>query len=192
MSKTSLSDFQRRKLLHKFKLLDIDKNGLIEFEDFQRVIDALAEKRGWGIGDLNFERLSASNQNLWTAIHEFCEVGEEGAVTVEQWMQFHAQALHQAKEFDQLIPGFETTLAAFTAFVTELLDSDGDGLIVFEDYLALACAYNIEEAQARLTFSAIDKNADGVLSLEEVSSLVRQFYLSEDEKAPGNELFGKF
>jgi len=192
MPETTLSDFQRRKLLHKFKLLDIDQNQLIEYEDFQHVIDVLAEQRGWGIGDANFERLTASNRDLWMAVQSFCEVGEEGAVTPEQWLRYHAHALQQAGEFDQLVPGFETTLAAFTAFVHELLDSDGDGFVRFEDYLALARAHNIDEEQAKKTFSTIDQNGDGALSLEEVSVLVRQFYLSDDPKAPGNELFGKF
>ena len=73
MPETTLSDFQRRKLLHKFKLLDIDQNQLIEYEDFQHVIDVLAEQRGWGIGDANFERLTASNRDLWMAVQSFCD-----------------------------------------------------------------------------------------------------------------------
>jgi Ca2+-binding EF-hand superfamily protein len=192
MSDTTLSDFQRRKLLHKFKLLDIDQNGLIEFQDFQHVIDVLAEQRGWGTGDAQFERLTASNRDLWMALQSFCDVGEDGSIAPEQWLEYHAQAFHHASEFDQLVPGFETTLDAFTAFVGELLDSDGDGLVREEDYLSLAKAHSIEEGQAKKTFSGIDKNQDGALSLDELSALVRQFYLSDDANAPGNELFGKF
>ena len=192
MSDTTLSEFQRRKLLHKFNLLDVDQNGLIEFQDFQHVIDVLAEQRGWGIGDQLFERLTASNQDLWMAVQGFCQVGEDGSVTPEQWLEFHAQAFEQSNEFDQLVPGFETTLDAFTAFVVELLDADGDGLVREEDYLVLARSHSIDDEQAKQTFSAIDKNGDGALALDEVSALVRQFYLSDDENAPGNELFGKF
>lgn len=192
MPNSTLSDFQRRKLLHKFHLLDVDQNGLIEYEDFQHVIDVLAEQREWGIGDHHFERLTASNRNLWMALQTFCQVGEDGSVTPEQWLQFHAEAFQQAESFEQLVQGFETTLDAFTAFVQELLDSDGDGQVHLEDYLALARAHNIDDDQARETFSAIDKNRDGALSLDEVSTLVRQFYLSDDADAPGNRLFGKF
>jgi Ca2+-binding EF-hand superfamily protein len=192
MSDTTLSDFQRRKLLHKFNLLDVDQNGLIEYQDFQHVIDVLADQREWGIGDHNFERLTASNRDLWMAVQSFCQVGEDGSVTPEQWLQFHAQAFEQASQFEQQIPGFETILDAFTAFVRELLDSDGDGLVHLEDYLAVARSHNIDDEQAKQTFSAIDKNGDGALALDEVSALVRQFYLSDDENAPGNELFGKF
>jgi Ca2+-binding EF-hand superfamily protein len=113
-------------------------------------------------------------------------------VTPEQWLQFHAQAFQQSGNFGQRIQGFETIVDAFTAFVQDLLDSDGDGLVHLEDYLALARAHNIDEVQAKETFSAFDENGDGVLALDEVSTLVRQFYLSDDADAPGNELFGKF
>ncbi len=192
MTSEFLSDFQRRKLLHKFELLDIDQNGLIEYRDFQHVIEVLAEERGWTPQDPEFHRLMASNQGLWMAIQSFCDVNEDGSVTPDEWLEYHAQALHRAKEFNHLIPGFETTLGAFTAFIRELLDSDGDGLITQEDYLTLGRAHNIEDEQSLATFQMIDQNGDGTLTLDEVATLVRQFYLSDNPEEPGNEFFGAF
>lgn len=187
-----LTDFQRRKILHKFNMLDIDQNQKIEYYDFEHVIEVLAEQRGWEPDDPKFKRLSDANVGLWRALRDFCKVDDEGSISRQQWVDYHAQALHQAKEFDHLVPGFETTLAAFTGFVQSLLDSDGDGLVTMDDYLALAAAHGTTAEEARQTFSAIDKNGDGTLNLDEVSALVRQFYLSDDADAPGNELFGKF
>ncbi len=192
MTSELLSDLQRRKILHKFELLDIDRNGLIEFQDFAHVIDGLGHERGWEPDDPRMQKLVATNLALWEAIERYCDTNRDGAITPEEWLDYHAEALTKAQEFDQLIPGFETTIAAFTAFIHDLLDCDGDGLVSEEDYLQLSRAHGIDDVEACKTFDAIDKDRDGTLTLEEVSELVHQFYLSDDPEAPGNEFFGHF
>lgn len=192
MTSEFLTDFQRRKLLHKFNLLDIDQNGVIEYKDFHHVIEQLAEARGYGEDDPRYQRLLGSNQGLWIALQNFCDVDEDGEITTDEWLNYHAAALYRAHEFDHLVPGFETTLGAFTAFLRELLDSDGDGVVTRDDYLELSRAHNIDDTEAEATFKAIDRNGDGRLTLDEVSTLVRDFYLCDDPSAPGNSFFGKF
>ena len=192
MTSEFLSDFQRRKLLHKFELLDIDGNGLIEYKDFQHVIEVLAQQREWEPDNPALQRLAATNEGLWKAIQSFCDADMDGSITQDEWLEYHAQALHRAHEFEQLIPGFETTMAAFTGFVHELLDADGDGVVVEEDYLELSRAHGLDDVKAIRIFDNIDKDRDGTLTLDEVSELVREFYLSDDPEAPGNEFFGAF
>lgn len=186
-----LSPFQRSKILHRFDLLDVDKNGLIEFADFQAVVEVLSENRGWGPEDPRKEKLMTTNKLLWWALHDYCDADEDGSITEEEWLSYHTRALHQARDFDNLIPGFETTIEAFADFIHDLLDADGDGLITSEDYLALSRAHGIEDAEAREIFKQIDTDGDGNLTLDEVNKLVHEFYFSDDPEALGNRFFGE-
>ncbi len=187
---TLLTDFQRRKILHKFELLDLDGNGLIEYADFDRVVEGLAAARGWAAGDSRYQRVKTTNENLWTALQTYCDADEDGSITPDEWLDYHGKALHHAQKLDQVIPGFATTIEAFTAFIHDLLDTDGDGVVTEEDYLELSKAQGIDEVEALRIFDAIDEDRDGDLTLDEVSALVREFYLSDDPESPGNEFFG--
>lgn len=190
MATTLLTELQQRKILHKFELLDLDDNGLIEYADFQRVVEGLAAAREWNREDPRYQRLLTTNQNLWMALQKHCDADDDGSITPQEWLDYHGQALHSSREMDRVIPGFANTLDAFTAFIHDLLDADGDGVVTEEDYLELSRAQGLDDVDALRIFDAIDEDRDGNLTLDEVSKLVRQFYLSDDPEAPGNEFFG--
>jgi Ca2+-binding EF-hand superfamily protein len=191
MTNQSLSDFQQSKILHKFDMLDVDKNGVIEFEDFQMVIGALSSSRGWSEDDPRFQMLVKTSRDLWGAIQRFCDVNEDDCVTEKEWVDFHTQAVLKARDFDHLVPGFETTIDAFATLIHVMLDVDGDGMATEEDFLQMSRAQGIEDDAARKIFDIIDEDSNGLLSKDEVIELVRQYYLSNDPSAPGNEFFGE-
>lgn len=190
MTSQTLSEFQRRKIMHRFELLDIDKNGTIEFVDFQRVVVGLAQARDYQPGDASYNQLLETNRDLWTALQKYADADDDGSITPEEWLAYHTEALLQARDFRELIPGFETTIEAFTSFIHHLLDADGDGKVTEEDYLELSRAQGIDDVESLRIFDGIDKDRDGTLTLDEVSDLVREFYLSDDPEAVGNAFFG--
>jgi Ca2+-binding EF-hand superfamily protein len=71
-----------------------------------------------------------------------------------------------------------------------MLDSDGDGKVSLEDYILFCGAYNVSEAQARMSFGLFDRDDSGDITQQEVEEMVKEFYLSDDPKAPGNLFFG--
>ena len=40
------TELQKNKLIHMFELLDVDGNGLLEYDDFRMVVDVMADERG--------------------------------------------------------------------------------------------------------------------------------------------------
>lgn len=185
-----LTELQLQKLTHKFDLLDVDGNDYIELEDFQRVIEVLAEIRELSKDDADYVALEQSNKTLWQNLRDFCDANEDGKISLQEWIDYHSTALFYEREFACMIPGFETTLDAMTTFFFQLLDGDGDGVVSEEDYLEFCEAHGIAGEQARQGFKKMDTNGDGQLSSEELHALVRDFYHSDDPEAPGNWFFG--
>ncbi len=190
MSVELITDFQRDKLIHKFQLLDIDDNGLLEQADYEHVITHLAEVRGWSPDQASFTRLKERNLNLWNALQSFCDANSDGRVTLDEWLDYHANAVFYEREFGCAIPGFDSTLEAIADFFAELLDSDGDGQICAADYRDFCAAQELPEDRVVEDFQALDRDGDGILTRQEVVALIREFYLSNDPGAPGNRFFG--
>lgn len=185
-----LTPFLEQKLEHKFYLLDVDGNGVLEAADFERVIESLAEHREWGQDDPRYLRLATTNREFWRALFDFCDMNEDGQVTMEEWFDFHANAVYYERRIGHEMPGVERTLGSMASFFYELLDGDGDGVVTMDNYVDFCIAHGLVEGDAQASFALMDRNGDGLLSREEVLMLVREFYSSEDPEAPGNWFFG--
>ena len=185
-----LSEIQIQKLTLKFELLDNDGNGTIEYDDFKRVLELLADIRGLAEDSADYAALEGTNRALWHALEDFCDANGDGRISLKEWLDYHSNALFYEREFLSVIPGFDTTVEAMAEFFYQLLDGDGDGEVSAQDYFEFCLAHGVEEAEAQANFMRLDLNGDGKLSKDEVQKLVAEFYQSEDPSAPGNWFFG--
>ena len=60
------TELQKNKLMHMFELLDVDGNGVLEYDDFRMVVDVMAEERGLDKSSRRYLGLVASNKRLIT------------------------------------------------------------------------------------------------------------------------------
>lgn len=185
-----MTPFLEQKLEHKFHLLDVNGNGVLEAADFERVVEVLAEERNWSEGHPRYAQLAKTNQELWQVLFDFCGGEEDGTVTMDDWFDFHANAIYYERRIGHEMPGMERTLERMSEFFHELLDSNGDGVVTEADYVEFLAAHGLEEEVAAASFIHMDRNADGLLSKQEVLLLIREFYFSEETQAPGNWFFG--
>ena len=58
------TELQKNKLMHMFELLDVDGNGVLEYDDFRMVVDVMAEERGLDKSSRRYLGLVASNGPL--------------------------------------------------------------------------------------------------------------------------------
>ncbi len=70
------------------------------------------------------------------------------------------------------------------------MDHDGSGEISVEEYKLFFKCLGMSEAAATASFTALDANGDGKLSLEEFVRLGRDFFISEDEQRPSKLFWG--
>lgn len=184
------TDLQKEKLIHMFELLDVDGNGVLEYDDFRMVVDVMAEERGVDKSSRRYLGLVASNKRLWKMFSKHLDVDNDGGITLAEWLAFHIKAFIEDPIKNDLPPEFSSALNATAKFFLDLLDSDGDGVVTVEDYVLFCGAYNVGENEARIGFTLFDRDGNGQLSHDEVVEMVTEFYLSDDPQALGNQFFG--
>lgn len=185
----SLTELQKRKLIHMFELLDADQNGVLEYADFKAVVETLADERGWPPGSRQRMKLTAVNRRIWNTLFSSCDLNQDDQISLAEWLAYHIQALTGDGGEAQ---GFSMAVAAISRYFYELIDVDGDGTATKEDFKIFCTAHGIPEEDSQFAFEELDRDGNGVLSRDEILTLVREFYLSDDPSAPGNWFFGDF
>lgn len=176
--------------MHMFELLDVDGNGVLEYDDFRMVVDTMAEERGWDHSSRRYLSLVASNKRLWKMFSRNLDVDSDGSITLMEWLAFHIKAFLTDPVSNGLQPEFSSALNSTARFFLELLDSDGDGIVTVDDYILFCAAYNVGEVEARAGFEMFDRDGNGHITQDEVVNMVTEFYLSDDPEALGNLFFG--
>lgn len=187
---SNLSVVQKDKLLHMFELIDVDGNGVLEYADFRLVVDTMADDRGWSPTHRRRLGLVRANQRLWNMMARHLDADGDGEITLAEWLSFHMKAFGDDPELQGKDMELSSALNSTAKFFCDMLDSDGDGKVSEIDYIMFCGAYNIDSDEAKESFRLFDTNKDGILQQNEVFALVKEFYLSDDEDAPGNIFFG--
>jgi Ca2+-binding EF-hand superfamily protein len=189
---TGISALQKEKLIYMFGLLDVDGNGVLEYDDFRMVVDVMCDERGWSSGHRRRLGLKRANKRLWDMMANHLDLDGDGEITMAEWLTFHFTAFCLDPDLKGTDRGLSQALNATARFFCEMLDSDGDGKVSEVDYVLFSEAYQIPKDEASQSFRRFDTNQDGILQLHEVETLVKEFYISEDEEALGNVFFGVF
>ena len=180
-----LTDFQKRKLTIWFNLCDLDKNGLLEAGDYERLIENVARERGFAKGSPAYDLIHAGYIRGWQQIARFADKDRPGQVGLEQFLASHDEMLSDRTLFDALVLGVADS-------IIKLSDQDGDGKLSEHEYVTNMRAYGLDEAHAKEAFQQLDRDADGFISKDELMKDVEEFYYSNDPAAPGNWLVGPF
>jgi len=188
----TISSVQKEKLIYMFDLLDVDGNGVLEYVDFRMVVDVMCDERGWSSSHRRRLGLTRANRRLWDAMASQVDADGNGEISQAEWLNFHFTAFCLDPDLKGVERNLSQALNATARFFCEMLDSDGDGKVSETDYILFCDAYKVPENQARESFKLFDTNSNGILQLNEVEALVKEFYISEDENALGNIFFGVF
>jgi Ca2+-binding EF-hand superfamily protein len=180
-----LTDFQKKKLGRLFNALDSDGNGQLERNDYTKIVENLARIDGWQSGSEEYAALEALYMTIWGNLKALADIDNNGQVSLDEFLDFHAQMLSSPEMFDQLTIG--TLELLFDPF-----DRDRDGNISPQDFAQFFSAYGIDQSAADEAFRKMDGNGDGKISKEEAAERVKEFYFSQDPAAAGNWLFGRY
>lgn len=163
------SEFWRRKMRTLHRILDVNHDGVISFDDYK-----LIAKRFTDLGHLSPE-MSAEFEEVMrqTWEEQFGEITPYNLVTAEQFLVH----VHHKLNDENL----EKRIGRFLPYLFKAVDFDHTGHLDLEQYKLFFHCLGLSDEDAAISFAVIDKNGDGQLSLKEFLHLGRQYFLTEDE-----------
>ncbi|XP_026488949.2 sarcoplasmic calcium-binding protein [Vanessa tameamea] len=172
------SEFWRRKMRTVHNILDVDKDGLISFNDF-----LLFSERFKSLGHLDEQQakeftaiIKLTWEEQWGAIDPY------NFVTVEQYLEDMHHVLNDKtlkKKAHRWLP-----------YLFKAVDKDKSGFISVKEFKLFFRCLGLDNEHAAVAFAVIDVNGDGKLSLKEFVKLGKDFFTTEDESRVSKMFWG--
>ncbi|KAI4454449.1 reticulocalbin [Holotrichia oblita] len=163
------SKFWRQKMRTFHGILDVNKDGVISFDDFQLLADRFVN-----LGHMSDDKAQEFRElikKIWEK--QWGEIGPYNLVTVEQYLE---DMLHVVNDKER-----SKKVHAFLPYLFEALDKDQTGEVTLEEYKLFFECLGLSDEDAVFTFRVIDSNSDGKISKREFVHHGKEFFLSEDE-----------
>ncbi len=180
-----LTDLQRRKLTRMFRYLDGDGDGVLARGDYDRICEALLRAVEAREASPESAEIRESYAVEWGELQAEADARGDGRVTLEGWLSYRDAQLSGPDAFAVMIEPYVHTVFA-------LLDRDGDGSLTRADVRRYLGLYGMSTEALAEIFEHIDPERRGVFSRAAIGELARDFYFSDDERAPGSWLLGRF
>lgn len=180
-----LTDLQRTKHEFIYNLLDFDRNGYIEKDDFVGIAENLCVVRGEELDTPESQVVRQQCERLWQGLETYIDANHDGKCTMEEWLQFIDENLVNSEEAQR-----DDFLEGAVGHLFDLYDADGNGTISLTEYLDIFISFHLNASLVGKSFVSLDANGDGSISRSELVETVRQFLISDDIDLPGNWIFG--
>ncbi len=179
-----LTKLQKTKLERFFNILDFDCNGVIEKADFLSLAENLCVL--WGIQNDSADHSMIIDQfeASWLSFSLYVDNNQD-SLNLQNWLDFADQFIVNGDE-----RVFKGHIINVVGQIFDYFDTNHDGHISIDEFVDLFVAFRIEIKYSAKSFRNMDLNKDDVISKEELISAFMDFFRSDDERAPGNWLFG--
>ncbi len=178
-----LTTFQKKKLTHLFHFFDRDGNGFIEPKELDQIVDNLAISEDEA-EQAHQKRLQQMFHRFWRQLIDAADENGDGKISLEEFVEVHEVLIADSASYQRYVYPFIESLF-------HLIDLDKDKCWDKKEFTHFYRLCKQSENYAEEAFSKMDANKDGFLSHLEVIFCFREFYLSNDKNAVGNNFFGK-
>jgi Ca2+-binding EF-hand superfamily protein len=182
-----MNQVRKDKLSKLFHCWDTDTTGFIEKADWIRILQRRSAVFGWN--DEAYQSELGQVLTSFDMLRRFADTDQDGKISRDEFMAFFGQMVGESSDvrFGSLPPMMQVSLTRYAAE----MDTDQDGQIDRADYVRWYTQIMGGTAEtAEQAFGKLDRNGDGLLSLDELKQATAEFYLSDDATAPGTWLFG--
>lgn len=178
-----LSEVQEKKLRHFFFVMDDDHNHILQPDDFTSVAEKISDILGYSEDSARRLQLHVRSYRLF--IQLLADIGkEETNITMDEWLSLFDRILHGKSTF------IKNYVYRTASYIFSLFDQDNNRYIDKKEYQDMFKVYDIDMSHLDYGFEKLDVNGDGQLSKNEIIKGMTDFFLSSDEDAPGNWIFG--
>lgn len=185
--------FLQRKMTRYYVVLDVDRDGHIEAEDYEGCAERLAEIRGYSKQSPQYDNLRGLFMKEWNALATYCDDNDDQQVSLDEWFE-HREDIRNGLlhgEGDEVLSD-EQVKQEVGRVQFALMDNDDDGFVNEQDFVHFYAAYKLPEDLARRMFAKLDTNKTGKLTPSDVIERYYEFTHSTDPNAPGNWFFGPY
>ncbi|XP_011506214.1 PREDICTED: sarcoplasmic calcium-binding protein [Ceratosolen solmsi marchali] len=172
------SHFWRQKMRTLHSHLDVDKDGVLSYDDFM-----LLGKRFAKLGHLTTEQKDEFQEvlrKMW--IEQWGEISPYNLVDVEKYLR----EMHHVLEDKSL----REKVHSFLPYLFKAVDKDKSGEISVQEFKLFFKCLGLDNDHAVISFTFIDTNEDGKISLKEFVKLGRDFFLTQDHSRPSKHFWG--
>ncbi|KAF7381217.1 hypothetical protein HZH68_016092 [Vespula germanica] len=170
--------FWRRKMRTLHSHLDVNKDGIIGYDDFMLLAERFSKIGNLSPGEtIEFKKILT---DLWEEL--WGEVSPYNLICIEKYLEEMQHVLND--------PSLKKKYHSFLPFLFKAIDKDQNGEISIKEYKLFFKCLGLENDHAVVSFNYIDINEDGKLSLEEFVTVGRDFFLTEDHTRPSKHFWG--
>ena len=172
---------KNRKFNILFDWFDQGRGAYLTQDDFEQMA-ALFTAAGWRCPR---ERASAAGgvRERWGLLLAAGDADGDGRLEREEFVDVMKSSVTAPENFE------EAVLKIADAFM-RIVDTNGDGSLNFDEYVRMYDGLGIDPAHSSEAFKRLDRDGNNAISYEEFRAAIVEFYLSDDENAPGNWLLG--
>lgn len=172
------SEFWRRKMRTIHRILDVNKDGVIAFDDMKIFADRFVK-----LGHLSKTHQAEFHDSLQTMWGEhFGSLDKYNLISIRQYLEIMHHSLND--------PKLRKKVHHFLPYLFKAVDKDGNGIISLDEFKLFFRCLGLRSEAAVVSFSVIDENTDGKLSLREFVQLGREYFLTENPQLPSKVLWG--
>lgn len=168
IGKRGNSDFWRKKMRTFHAILDLNKDGVVSFDDFKLLADRFVDLGH--LSEKHTKEFYQVIQDLWEK--QFGEVSQYNFIIVEKFLE----NMHHVLNDKRLV----RRAHSFLPYLFKAVDKDKSGEITVEEFKLFFKVLGLKEEDATLAFRAIDSNGDGKISSKEFVKHGRDFFVTED------------
>jgi len=183
-----ISEFQKKKYIHFFNLLDSHKNGYLHVDDFSEIAERIRMGLGYPEGSDKHKFLAEKSAHFFHRLLSSTPHDGNQIITQKEWINYLYNEIVTANDEEEL-EEFEEFIIGF---LFDMFDDNHDGYISTDEYVDMFVVYGIDIKYSAKAFLNLDVNKDDRLSRNELIHSFETFLLSDDPEHPGNWIFGKW
>ncbi|MEP1095237.1 MAG: EF-hand domain-containing protein [Cyclobacteriaceae bacterium] len=183
-----LSELQQNKLAYFFSLLDLNRNDLLQHNDFSDMAEQVRVKLDLEEGSAEHKYVAEKSIRLFHQLLSDISPKEHQSIRKDEWLSFFESEFSDPVNEDVL----ETYQELIYLYVFDFFDHNRDGFITKDEYKWFFEIFKLDEGYLDKSFSKLDSNGDSKVSRYEMLAAIEDFLISSDSDSAGNWAFGNW